>query len=137
MWAYHVSGKQVLWQWFSYRRRDRSRPIIGDRHPPSPLDNIQLEGGLAEYTTDLLDLLHVLGRLFMLEPAQAALLSRICAGPIGRLRATVWPPSTTMACPTRAGFIRAALFDEIDRDFDRSGRNVGAIMPVNPYNWLR
>ena len=38
MWAYEVSGKQVLWQWFSYRRRDRSRPIIGDRRPPSPLD---------------------------------------------------------------------------------------------------
>ena len=38
MWAYEVSGKQVLWHWFSYRRRDRSRPIIGDRRPPSPLD---------------------------------------------------------------------------------------------------
>ncbi len=30
MWAYEVSGKQVLRQWFSYRRLDRSRPIIGD-----------------------------------------------------------------------------------------------------------
>jgi len=39
MWAYEVSGKQVLWHWFSYRRRDRSRPIIGDRRPPSPLDS--------------------------------------------------------------------------------------------------
>ena len=38
MWAYEVSGKKVLWHWFSYRRRDRSRPIIGDRRPPSPLD---------------------------------------------------------------------------------------------------
>ena len=38
MWAYEVSGKQVLWHWFSYRRRDRSRPIIGDSRPPSPLD---------------------------------------------------------------------------------------------------
>jgi hypothetical protein len=80
MWACEVSGKQVLWQWFSYRRRDRSRPIIGDRRPPSPLDKIQPEGWLAEYTTDLLDLLHVLGRLVALEPAQADLLSRICAG---------------------------------------------------------
>jgi hypothetical protein len=40
MWAYEVSGKQVFWHWFSYRRRDRSRPIIGDRRPPSPLDSI-------------------------------------------------------------------------------------------------
>jgi predicted helicase len=82
MWAYEVSGKQVIWHWFSYRRRDRSRPIIGDRRPPSPLDSIQPEGWLPEYTTDLLDLLHVLGRLIALEPLQADLLNRICAGPL-------------------------------------------------------
>ena len=80
MWAYEVSGKQVLWHWFSYRRRDRSRPIIGDRRPPSPLDQIQPDHWLPEYTTDLLDLLHVLGRLIALEPRQADLLERICAG---------------------------------------------------------
>ncbi len=77
MWAYEVSGKQVIWQWFSYRRRDRSRPVIGDRRPPSPLDAIQPDGWLAEYTTDLMNLLHVLGRLIRLEPAQAGLLQRI------------------------------------------------------------
>jgi Type ISP C-terminal specificity domain len=82
MWAYEVSGKEVLKHWFSYRRLDRSRPIIGDRRPPSPLDKIQPEGWLAEYTTDLLDLLNVLGRLIALEPAQADLLERICAGPL-------------------------------------------------------
>jgi hypothetical protein len=82
MWSYEVSGKKILWQWFSSRRRDRSRPIIGDRRPPSPLDAIQAEGWLPEYTTDLLDLLHVLGRLIALEPKQADLLNRICAGPL-------------------------------------------------------
>lgn len=80
MWAYEVSGKQVLWHWFSYRRRDRTRPIIGDRRPPSPLDSIQPDHWLPEYTSDLLDLLHVLGRLIALEPRQADLLERICAG---------------------------------------------------------
>jgi hypothetical protein len=80
MWAYEVSGKQVLWHWFSYRRRDRTRPIIGDRRPPSPLDKIQPDHWLPEYTSDLLDLLHVLGRLIALEPRQAELLERICAG---------------------------------------------------------
>jgi hypothetical protein len=80
MWAYEVSGKQVLWQWFSYRRRDRSRPIIGDRRPPSPLDEIQPDHWLPEYTSDLLDLLNILGRLIALEPRQADLLERICAG---------------------------------------------------------
>jgi hypothetical protein len=80
MWAYEVSGKQVLWHWFSYRRRDRSKPIIGDRRPPSPLDKVQPDHWLPEYTNDLIDLLHVLGRLIALEPAQADLLSRICSG---------------------------------------------------------
>lgn len=82
MWAYNVSGKEVLKHWFSYRRLDRSRPVIGDRRPPSPLDSIQPEGWVPEYTTDLLDLLHVLGRLIALEPAQADLLNRICGGPL-------------------------------------------------------
>lgn len=82
MWAYEVSGKEVLKHWFSYRRLDRSRPIIGDRRPPSPLDGLQPDGWLPEYTTDLLDLLHVLGRLIALEPTQADLLNRICAGPL-------------------------------------------------------
>ncbi|MCB1885851.1 MAG: N-6 DNA methylase [Geminicoccaceae bacterium] len=80
VWEYEVSGKQVLAQWFSYRRRDRSRPIIGDRRPPSPLDRIQPEGWLADYTTELLNVLHVLGRLVALEPRQAELLKRVCEG---------------------------------------------------------
>jgi len=44
MWAYEVPGKEVIWHWFSYRRRDRGCPMIGDKHPPSPLDSIQLKG---------------------------------------------------------------------------------------------
>ena len=82
MWKYEVSGKQVLSQWFSYRRRDRSRPIIGDHRPPSALEKIQPGGWLPEYTTELMDILHVLGRLVALEPRQADLLSRICGGPL-------------------------------------------------------
>jgi Type ISP C-terminal specificity domain len=74
---YDVSGMNVLNQWFSYRKKDRRRPIIGDRRPPSPLSNIQPDHWLPEYTSDLLDLLHVLGRLTALEPAQAKALEDI------------------------------------------------------------
>lgn len=74
---YDVSGMNVLNQWFSYRKKDRRRPIIGDRRPPSPLSDIQPDHWLAEYTSDLLDLLHVLGRLVALEPAQAEVLEGI------------------------------------------------------------
>ena len=80
VWAYQVSSKQVLVQWFSYRRSDRSRPVIGDRRPPSALEMIQPAGWLAEYTTELVNVLHVLGRLVALEPRQVALLNRICDG---------------------------------------------------------
>ncbi|HVW91557.1 MAG TPA: hypothetical protein VHB74_03030, partial [Devosia sp.] len=73
---------QVVWQWFSYRRRDRTRPVIGDRRPPSPLDSIQPEHWLAEYNADLMNLLHVLGRLVLLEPKQADLLQRVLDGPL-------------------------------------------------------
>lgn len=82
VWDYEVSGKNTLRQWFSYRRLDRTRPIIGDRRPPSPLDKIQPAHWPDEYTQDLMNLLHVLGRLVALEPAQADLLERICAGPL-------------------------------------------------------
>lgn len=74
---YDVSGMNVLNQWFSYRKKDRRRPIIGDRRPPSPLSDIQPDHWLAEYTSDLLDLLHVLGRLVAIEPAQAGVLEDI------------------------------------------------------------
>lgn len=82
VWAYEVSGMNVLRQWFSYRKRDRTRPIIGDRRKPSPLGDIQPEHWPHEYTSDLMDLLNVLGRLVALEPQQAALLNEILSGPL-------------------------------------------------------
>ena len=51
---------------------------MGDRRPPSPLGAIQPEGWLPEYTTELLNVLNVLGLLVEPKPAQAALLGRIC-----------------------------------------------------------
>lgn len=80
VWNYEVSGKQVLRQWFSYRKANRERPIIGDRRQPSKLGDIQPDHWLAEYTTELINLLNVLGRLVELEQAQAELLEQICSG---------------------------------------------------------
>lgn len=81
VWAYEVSGKQVLPQWFSYRKKDRERPMIGDRRKPSPLASIQPDHWVAEYTTELINVLNVLGLLVDLEPQQAELLDRVCSGP--------------------------------------------------------
>jgi hypothetical protein len=77
-WRYEVSGKRVLTQWFSYRKKHRERPIIGDRRPPSKLGEIQPDHWLAEYTTELINVLHVLALLVELEPDQAKLLEAIC-----------------------------------------------------------
>jgi hypothetical protein len=82
VWSYQVSGKNVLRQWFSYRRKTRDRPQIGDRRPPSKLGEIQPLHWLPEYTTELLNVLNVLTLLVELEPKQAALLDRICVGPL-------------------------------------------------------
>jgi hypothetical protein len=81
VWEYEVSGKRVLTQWFSYRKKNRERPVIGDRRPPSKLGEIQPDHWLAEYTTELLNVLHVLALLVELEPDQAKLLEEICEGP--------------------------------------------------------
>jgi hypothetical protein len=81
VWAYEVSGKRVLSQWWSYRRKDRSKPPMGDKRPPSDLSKIQPDKWLPEYTTELLNVVRVLTRLVALEPAQDALLARIVEGP--------------------------------------------------------
>jgi predicted helicase len=80
VWNYEVSGKRVLTQWFSYRKKNRERPIIGDRRPPSKLGDIQPDHWLAEYTTELLNVLNVLALLVELEPAQAKIMEEICEG---------------------------------------------------------
>jgi hypothetical protein len=95
VWDYEVSGTNVLRHWFSYRKLDRTRPIIGDRRPPSPLEKIQPQYWLADYTTELLDLLHVLGRVVRLEAAQADLTTRVCAGPL--ITAEALATATTLA----------------------------------------
>lgn len=81
VWDYEISGKRVLTQWFSYRKKNRERPIIGDRRPPSKLGEIQPDHWLAEYTTELLNVINVLALLVEMEPDQAQLLEAICEGP--------------------------------------------------------
>jgi hypothetical protein len=113
VWHYEVSGKQVLVQWFSYRKRHRERPMIGDRRPPSPLGDIQPDTWLAEYTTELLNVLNVLGLLVDLEPAQADLLRRICEGPT--IPASALPLGPTAG--QRPASAEQAPDQQVDLDF--------------------
>jgi hypothetical protein len=80
VWDYEVSGKHVLRQWFSYRKANRDRPIIGDRRQPSKLGDVQPDRWLAEYTTELINVLNVISWLIKLEQPQAELLELVCSG---------------------------------------------------------
>jgi hypothetical protein len=66
----------VVRKWFSYRARNPRR-----HRPSSPLDARIAVGWRLTWTFELIDLLTVLHRLVDLEPAQAALLDHIVAGP--------------------------------------------------------
>jgi len=82
MWDYQcgvIGTGRVLMQWFASRGKNRGKPVIGDRRPPSPLERIHSDHWLAEYTSELLNVLNVLGLLVALEPDQEAILSSVLA----------------------------------------------------------
>lgn len=115
VWEYEVSGKKVLQHWFSYRKANRERPLIGDHRPPSPLMDIQPNQWLAEYTTELINVLNVLGWLVELEPAQAELLERVCSGELIsqeelKQAGVLEPP---VKAPKRKGRTDPSLFDAL------------------------
>jgi hypothetical protein len=75
VWAYEISGWRVVKRWFDYRKRNPR----GRRS--SELDDVVRQRWTPTYTTELLNLLQILSLLVDLQPDQAALLDRICAGP--------------------------------------------------------
>jgi hypothetical protein len=74
-WTYQVSGMRVVRHWFGYRKRNPA----GRRG--SQLDDIKATSWTPETTTELLNLLNVLGRLVELQPRQADLLIGILDSP--------------------------------------------------------
>lgn len=79
---YEVSGMNVLNKWFSYRRRNREHPAIGDRRISKLQEIPGRPTWRAEYTSELIDLLNVLGLIADLESQQADLLGAIIGGPL-------------------------------------------------------
>jgi hypothetical protein len=73
---YEVSGMNVVDKWFGYRRR---KPA-GKRR--LELDGVVAQSWSPDWTTQLLDLLNVLGLLVQEESGQRELLDAICAGPM-------------------------------------------------------
>lgn len=96
----------MIREWFNDRKRDRTPTVIGDR-TVSPLWEVHSPTWRASYTSDLLDLINVLGLLIDAEAEQAALLGDIVANPlwtVGELEAAaVLPiPSRSRSVATRA-----------------------------------
>jgi len=123
VWAYNISGVPVIKHWFSYRKKDRERPVIGDRRPPSPLGGIQPDQWLPEYTTELLNVLHVLSLLVEFEPIQEDLLRRVCSGNIiefeefkkvDAFSLGSYPSKPSKILRTRASDSQLPLFEEAD-----------------------
>ncbi len=76
MWEYEVSGYKLLRRWFNRRKREPE----GRRS--SPLDDIVARSWASTWTSELVDLLHVLALLIELEAEQAAVLDEILEAPL-------------------------------------------------------
>jgi hypothetical protein len=104
VWEYTVGGKAptVLKRWIGYRLR---RPR-GHVHS-SPLDRINSTKWTLEFNNELLDLLHLVGRLVELEPRQSDLLDEVlCAPMIGEAELI---SHGLLPAPARAGKPLASL----------------------------
>ncbi|MEW2164014.1 type ISP restriction/modification enzyme [Streptomyces sp. NPDC007084] len=73
---YSVSGMNVLDKWFGYRRKEPAGKRLRS------LDHEYSPTWLPDWTSELLELLNVLGLLVDLEPVQGQLLAEICQGPL-------------------------------------------------------
>jgi hypothetical protein len=76
VWDYEVSRMRIIRKWFDYRKKN---PRV---RWSSPLDDTHAPRWTARFTSDLLELINVLGLCIDLEPHQAELLDRVCAGPL-------------------------------------------------------
>jgi len=76
VWAYEVSGLQVVKSWLGYRMKDRK----GKKS--SPLDDIHPERWTSEFTDELLKLLSILEHTLAMQPDLTALLDAVCTGPL-------------------------------------------------------
>ncbi len=74
--GYEISGKNVIRNWFNYRRAG-----TGSSDPES-LESITPDGWRPEWDIELLDILNALTALVALEPEQTELLAAIIDGPL-------------------------------------------------------
>jgi len=96
VWNFEVSGLKVVQSWLGYRMRLRKG------RKSSPLDDIAPAAWPAEYTTELLALLHLLEETLTGYGAQAELLECILAGPLLTAQALGPVPPALRTAPATA-----------------------------------
>lgn len=100
VWAFEVSGMQVVKKWLGYRTAAGAGRAAGSS---SPLDHIRPTKWLGEWTTELLELLSVLQRTVDLQPRGVELLDRILTGPLINASDLPKPPAELRRPPTGSG----------------------------------
>lgn len=88
VYAYEVSGLQVVPSWLSYRMRNRA----GKKS--SPLDDVRPKAWTPAMTDDLLELLWVLEATLAMEPGLAAALETVVSGPCFKAHELPQPDQT-------------------------------------------
>lgn len=79
VWNYSVSGMEIVRKWLGYRTAKGAGRAASSNNP---LDGIRPTTWPDGWNDELLDLLRMLTRTLDLQPIQADLLERICAGPL-------------------------------------------------------
>jgi hypothetical protein len=108
VWNFEVSGLKVAQSWLGYRMRLRKG------RKSSPLDDIEPAAWPAEYTTELLALLHLLEETVATQPTQADLLDRILAGPLLPGSELGPVPDAARQAPAAAGAQATLTLDALD-----------------------
>ncbi|WP_063820890.1 type ISP restriction/modification enzyme [Parafrankia elaeagni] len=107
VWDYELSDWQVVRRWLRYRLG------IGGKRS-SELDDIRPKAWLPDFTTELLNLLNIVGRLVDVEGAQDELLGTIVDGPLVTVAdlqaAGVLPLSASVRGPRIGGVQQDELF---------------------------
>jgi hypothetical protein len=106
VWAYEVSGLQVVRSWLGYRMKRRS-----GRHS-SPLDDIRPSIWTPRLTDELLELLWVLEATIAMEPELSAMLDAVVAGPCFRADELPMPTDDERRPPRRTSTRNMHLFED-------------------------
>ena len=102
---FEVSGLKVVQSWLDYRMKS------GAGKKSSPLDDIRPERWTADFTTELLQLLHLLEHTLALYPEQARLLDEVLAGDCFKARELPPVPDEMRRDPKEAPSRQEQLYD--------------------------